>query len=167
MIIRGAITLSIEQQNILLGFLLGLIPSFGVWTINKIYRNYKISKFSKMIYEEYVQVIEQKLKNIENENVSDLKRQIGELLRKIDYLLKNELHFLNVDYQFEYIRICEFAKTKLGKVDEEMKKYSFHDIHPTSDISDEINNANNSLKYLQNYLSDAEDYYKLKTEKTN
>jgi hypothetical protein len=82
----------------------------------------------------------------------------------IDYLLKNELSYLNAAWQFEAIRICELAKAKLKQVSDQLDVYSFKDITAIEKDSDIKINKEKSLLIIADYEKTVKKYSKLKAE---
>lgn len=120
-----------EQKNILLGAVLGFtlsIISQMVISITNYFNNKnKVRKFEKLIFNTYIKDIKASLEHSEDGNIEELKKNVSVSIQKIDYLLKNELSYLNAAWQFEAIRICELAKAKLKQVSDQLNMCPFKD----------------------------------------
>ena len=159
-----------EQKNILLGAIIGFtlsVISQVIVSISKFfYKKYKIASFRKLIFNTYIKDIKDGLMHSDDGNIEELKKSISTSITKLDYLLKNELTYLNADWQFEAIRICEFAKAKLKQVTDQLEVYSFKDTKMIETDPDVKLNKYKSLKIIADYEKTVNSYYKLKTEKT-
>ena len=74
---------------------------------------------------------------------------------------------LTGDYAFEFIRIAEFTKAVLTKLNKEYKRYGFRDTNQLEegDIMERYfskEKADYSIELLNNYLKDVRDYMNLK-----
>ena len=159
-----------EQMNILLGAVLGFTLSIITQLITSI-KNYlnnknKVRKFQKLIFNTYIKNIKDGLMLPGDGNIAELKKSVSNSITKLDYLLKNELTYLNADWQFEAIRICEFAKAKLKQVSDQLEVYSFKDTVMIESDPDVKLNKDKSLKIIADYEKRSKSYYKLKSEKT-
>ena len=145
-----------EQKNILLGAVLGftlsIISQLITSVTNYLNNKNKVRKFEKLIFNTYIKDIKVSLERSEDGN--------------IDYLLKNELSYLNAAWQFEAIRICELAKAKLKQVSDQLDVYSFKDITAIEKDSDIKINKEKSLLIIADYEKTVKKYSKLKAEKT-
>ena len=129
-----------EQKNILLGAVLGftlsIISQLITSVTNYLNNKNKVRKFEKLIFNTYIKDIKVSLERSEDGNIEELKRDVSVSINKIDYLLNNELSYLNAAWQFEAIRICELAKAKLKQVSDQLDVYSFKDITAIEKDSD-------------------------------
>ena len=159
-----------EQKNILLGAVLGftlsIISQLITSVTNYLNNKNKVWKFEKLIFNTYIKDIKVSLERSEDGNIEELKRDVSVSINKIDYLLKNELSYLNAAWQFEAIRICELAKAKLKQVSDQLDVYSFKDITAIEKDSDIKINKEKSLLIIADYEKTVKKYSKLKAEKT-
>ena len=159
-----------EQKNILLGAVLGftlsIISQLITYVTNYLNNKNKVRKFEKLIFNTYIKDIKVSLERSEDGNIEELKRDVSVSINKIDYLLKNELSYLNAAWQFEAIRICELAKAKLKQVSDQLDVYSFKDITAIEKDSDIKINKEKSLLIIADYEKTVKKYSKLKAEKT-
>ena len=159
-----------EQKNILLGAVLGftlsIISQLITSVTNYLNNKNKVRKFEKLIFNTYIKDIKVSLERSEDGNIEELKRDVSVSINKIDYLLKNELSYLNAAWQFEAIRICELAKAKLKQVSDQLDVYSFKDITAIEKDSDIKINKEKSLLIIADYEKTVKKYSKLKGEKT-
>ena len=159
-----------EQKNILLGAVLGftlsIISQLITSVTNYLNNKNKVRKFEKLIFNTYRKDIKVSLERSEDGNIEELKRDVSVSINKIDYLLKNELSYLNAAWQFEAIRICELAKAKLKQVSDQLDVYSFKDITAIEKDSDIKINKEKSLLIIADYEKTVKKYSKLKAEKT-
>ena len=159
-----------EQKNILrgavLGFTLSIISQLITSVTNYLNNKNKVRKFEKLIFNTYIKDIKVSLERSEDGNIEELKRDVSVSINKIDYLLKNELSYLNAAWQFEAIRICELAKAKLKQVSDQLDVYSFKDITAIEKDSDIKINKEKSLLIIADYEKTVKKYSKLKAEKT-
>ena len=159
-----------EQKNILLGAVLGftlsIISQLITSVTNYLNNKNKVRKFEKLIFNTYIKDIKVSLERSEDGNIEELKRDVSVSINKIDYLLKNELSYLNAAWQFEAIRICELAKAKLKQVSDQLNVYSFKDITAIEKDSDIKINKEKSLLIIADYEKTVKKYSKLKAEKT-
>ena len=159
-----------EQKNILLGAVLGftlsIISQLITSVTNYLNNKNKVRKFEKLIFNTYIKDIKVSLERSEEGNIEELKRDVSVSINKIDYLLKNELSYLNAAWQFEAIRICELAKAKLKQVSDQLDVYSFKDITAIEKDSDIKINKEKSLLIIADYEKTVKKYSKLKAEKT-
>ena len=159
-----------EQKNILLGAVLGftlsIISQLITSVTNYLNNKNKVRKFEKLIFNTYIKDIKVSLESSEDGNIEELKRDVSVSINKIDYLLKNELSYLNAAWQFEAIRICELAKAKLKQVSDQLDVYSFKDITAIEKDSDIKINKEKSLLIIADYEKTVKKYSKLKAEKT-
>ena len=159
-----------EQKNILLGAVLGftlsIISQLITSVTNYLNNKNKVRKFEKLIFNTYIKDIKVSLERSEDGNIEELKRDVSVSINKIDYLLKNELSYLNAAWQFEAIRICELAKAKLKQVSDQLDVYSFKDITAIEKDSDIKINKEKSLLIIAAYEKTVKKYSKLKAEKT-
>ena len=143
-----------EQKNILLGAVLGftlsIISQLITSVTNYLNNKNKVRKFEKVIFNTYIKDIKVSLERSEDGNIEELKRDVSVSINKIDYLLKNELSYLNAAWQFEAIRICELAKAKLKQVSDQLDVYSFKDITAIEKDSDIKINKEKSLLIIEN-----------------
>ena len=159
-----------EQKIILLGAVLGftlsIISQLITSVTNYLNNKNKVRKFEKLIFNTYIKDIKVSLERSEDGNIEELKRDVSVSINKIDYLLKNELSYLNAAWQFEAIRICELAKAKLKQVSDQLDVYSFKDITAIEKDSDIKINKEKSLLIIADYEKTVKKYSKLKAEKT-
>ena len=159
-----------EQKNILLGAVLGftlsIISQLITSVTNYLNNKNKVRKFEKLIFNTYIKDIKVSLERSEDGNIEELKKEVSVSINKIDYLLKNELSYLNAAWQFEAIRICELAKAKLKQVSDQLNVYSFKDITAIEKDSDIKINKEKSLLIIADYEKTVKKYSKLKAEKT-
>lgn len=159
-----------EQKNILLGAVLGFTLSIITQLITSItkyfYKKHKVCTFRKLIFSTYIKDIKDGLMLPGDGNIAELKKSISNSITKLDYLLKNELSYLHADWQFEAIRICEFAKAKLKQVSDQLEVYSFEDTVMVESKPDVKLNKDKSLKIIADYEKRVVSYHKLKTEET-
>ena len=159
-----------EQKNILLGAVLGftlsIISQLITSVTNYLNNKNKVRKFEKLIFNTYIKDIKVSLERSEDGNIEELKRDVSVSINKIDYLLKNELSYLNAAWQFEAIRICELAKAKLKQVSDQLDVNSFKDITAIEKDSDIKINKEKSLLIIADYEKTVKKYSKLKAEKT-
>lgn len=157
-----------EQKNILLGAVLGFTLSIITQVITSI-TNYlnnknKVRKFRRLIFNTYIKDIKVSLEHSEDGNIGELKKNVSVSINKIDYLLKNELSYLNADWQFEAIRICELAKAKLKQVSDQLNVYSFKNTTAIENDPDIKINKEKSLLIIADYEKTVKKYSKLKAE---
>lgn len=159
-----------EQKNILLGAVLGftlsIISQLITSVTNYLNNKNKVRKFEKLIFNTYIKDIKVSLERSEDGNIEELKKDVSVSINKIDYLLKNELSYLNAAWQFEAIRICELAKAKLKQVSDQLNVYSFKDITAIEKDSDIKINKEKSLLIIADYEKIVKKYSELKAEKT-
>lgn len=159
-----------EQKNILLGAVLGftlsIISQLITSVTNYLNNKNKVRKFEKLIFNTYIKDIKVSLERSEDGNIEGLKKDVSVSINKIDYLLKNELSYLNAAWQFEAIRICELAKAKLKQVSDQLNVYSFKDITAIQNDSDIKINKEKSLLIIADYEKTVKKYSELKAEKT-
>ena len=159
-----------EQKNILLGAVLGftlsIISQLITSVTNYLNNKNKVRKFEKLIFNTYIKDIKVSLERSEDGNIEELKRDVSVSINKIDYLLKNELSYLNAAWQFEAIRICELAKAKLKQVSDQLNVYSFKDKTAIEKDTDIKINKEKSLLIIADYEKTVKKYSKLKAEKT-
>lgn len=159
-----------EQKNILLGAIIGFTLSVISQLITSItkyfYKKHKVCTFRKLIFNTYIKNIKDGLMLPGDGNIAELKKSVSNSITKLDYLLKNELTYLNADWQFEAIRICEFAKAKLKQVTDQLENYSFKNNEMIMNGQGIKLNKKNSLIIITDYEKRVVSYHKLKTEKT-
>ena len=159
-----------EQKNILLGAIIGFtlsVISQLIASISKLfYKKYKIASFRKLIFNTYIKDVKDGLMLPGDGNIAELKKSVSNSITKLDYLLKNELTYLNADWQFEAIRICELAKAKLKQVSDQLNMYSFKDTTAIENDSDIKINKEKSLLIIADYEKTVKKYSELKAEKT-
>jgi len=159
-----------EQKNILLGAIIGFtlsVISQLIASISKLfYKKYKIASFRKLIFNTYIKDVKDGLMLPGDGNIAELKKSVSNSITKLDYLLKNELTYLNADWQFEAIRICELAKAKLKQVSDQLENYSFKNNEMIMNGQGIKLNKKNSLTIITDYEKRVVSYHKLKTEET-
>lgn len=159
-----------EQKNILLGAVLGftlsIITQLITSIINYLNNKNKVRKFQQLIFNTYIKDIKVGLEHSEVGNIGELKKNVSASIKKINYLLNNELSYLNTNQQFEAIRICELAKAKLKQVSDQLDVYSFKDTTAIENDSDIKINKEKSLLIIADYEKTVKKYSELKAEKT-
>ena len=90
------------------------------------------------------------------------------LVEKLRYLKDEELKFLNLEEQFYYIRVIEFAKRKLYLIHTQLKRYKYVSMQE-GNITRQHNeyeeeNINKSLEIIDEYIDNVKNYAKLKID---
>lgn len=155
------------QINILIGFILGLIPPLIKGLYNRIRSLKKKIEFMNLIKNTYILPIHKLLLDARNSKVDVLTiiNEIESLVKKLSYLKNEELEYLNSEEQFFYIRVIEFAKRKLYLIHTQLKGYKYVPMQE-GNITRQHNeyekeNINKSLEIIDEYLDNVDDYAKL------
>ncbi|EHR37231.1 hypothetical protein ACWOB1_06620 [Facklamia languida] len=158
------------QINILIGFLLGLIPPLckGIYTYLRSLK--RKNDFKNLIIKIYILPIKENLKDAKSGSidVKSITDKIESMGKKLSYLKNEELKFLNSEEQFFYIRVLEFTKSKLCLICNKLKDYNYVSFQKDNTIRQvnefEEENINKSLEIIDEYINNVNDYAKLKTD---
>ena len=121
-------------------------------------------KFKKMIDEEYIKPIENIIKDYHSYGKNPPSKEIAEKTKKLDYLLKNEINYLNSSNQFKIIRLIEYTKFCFSKLIKVSNSYGFKSMAPSSDLKEDKEKSEKLKNIVQKYKDTRERYIKLEID---
>lgn len=163
--------------NLIIGFILGIIPSVAAYLYKVIIKKRRVNKFIQLHYATFINPILSSIKDhleripiqaSESASFSNkIIQETSDFIYKVEYSIKHEYSMLGGDYAFEFIRIAEFTKAALTKINKKYKSYGFKDTSQLEegDIMERYfskEKANYSIELLNDYLKDVKDYMNLK-----
>ena len=165
------------MENLIIGFILGVIPSTVAYLYKVLTKERRLNKFIQLHYKTYITPLHSSIKNhLENIPVpasesiifsNKIVQETSDFIYNIDYSIRHEYSMLSGDYAFEFIRIAEFTKAVLTKLNNKYNSYGFRDTNhlEENDIMERYfskDKANYSIELLNNYIKDVKDYMDLK-----
>ena len=163
--------------NLIIGFILGIIPSAVAYLYKVVTKKRRVNKFIQLHYTTFINPILSSIKDhleripvpaSESASFSNkIIQETNDFIYNIEYSIKHDYSMLTGDYAFEFIRIAEFTKAVLTKLNKEYKRYGFRDTNQLEegDIMERYfskERADYTIELLNNYLKDVRDYMNLK-----
>lgn len=146
----------------------GAITTLIIPACIKIYQvcrdKYQFYKFKKMIDEEYIKPTENIIKNYHSYSKNPPSKEITEKCEKLDYLLKNEINYLNSNNQFKIIRLIEYTKFCFSKLIKVSNSYGFKPMTASSDFKEDKEKSIKLKNIVQKYKDTREKYIKLEID---
>ena len=146
----------------------GAIITLIIPATNKFYHHCKnkhqFNDFKKMIDKEYIKPIEDIVENYKSYDMNPEKSKIQDKVKKLDYLLKNEIVYLNTDNKFKIIRLIEYTKIcfiKLIKISEE---YGYSPLTASYNSDEDKEKVKKLNKVVQEYKNTREKYINLEID---
>ena len=113
---------------------------------------------------EYIKPIENIIKDYHSYGKNPPSKEIAEKTKKLDYLLKNEINYLNSSNQFKIIRLIEYTKFCFSKLIKVSNSYGFKSMAPSSDLKEDKEKSEKLKNIVQKYKDTRERYIKLEID---
>ncbi|MDT2814350.1 hypothetical protein P7H75_05785 [Vagococcus carniphilus] len=157
--------ISIDFWSLLLGIVSSLIIPVITSTV-KYFNNKKSKKeFINLIRKEYVEPLTSSyVKTYSAEQYKErLKGEIGEVIKRLEYLKKNELIYLTTENQFYFLRVVEYTLSLQKHIQDIADEYEFTDTtikepdyHKTKLVRNKV------MDEIQSYEKNVKKYAELK-----
>jgi len=124
----------------------------------------QFDKFKKMIDEEYIKPIENTIKDYHSYIENPPREEIENKSKKLDYLLKNEINYLNSNNQFKIIRLIEYTKCCFRELNNVSIYYGFKAPDDSYDFKEDKEKSIELKNIVQKYKDTREKYIKLEID---
>lgn len=121
-------------------------------------------KFKKMIDKEYIKPIENIIENYHFYSKNPPSEEITKKCEKLNYLLSNEINYLNSNNQFKIIRLIEYTKICFSKLNGISKSYDFKPMTASSDFKEDKEKSEKLKNIVQKYKNTREKYIRLEID---
>lgn len=125
---------------------------------------HQFDKFKEMIDEEYIKPIENTIKDYHSYIENPPREEIENKIKKLDYLLKNEINYLNSNNQFKIIRLIEYTKSCFSKLNKASIDYGFRAPDDSCDFKEDKEKSIELKNIVQKYKDTREKYIKLEID---
>jgi hypothetical protein len=146
----------------------GAIITLIIPAINKVYHHCKnkhqFDDFKNMIDKEYIKPIEDLVGNYKSYEMNTEKSKIQDKLKKLDYLLENEIVYLNTDNKFKIIRLIEYTKFCFKKLIEVSDEYGYSPLTASYNSDKDKEKVKKLNKVVQEYKNTREKYINLEID---
>lgn len=146
----------------------GAITTLIIPACIKIYQvcmdKYQFYKFKKMIDKEYIKSIENIIKNYHSYDTNPARDEIGKKVKKLDYLLANEINYLNSNNKFKIIRLIEYTKICFSKLIKVSDTYGFNPITASYNSKKDKEKSEKLKNIVQKYKDTRAKYIKLEID---
>lgn len=158
-----------DALPIILGFVLGLIPSFLGKVSRFIYKKVKLHKLVNLYYEHYILHTYLLLSNLENESYltpeTEARNFCANAISSLGFELKHELTHSHSNYSFELTKLVVFTQAKLIDIEEQLAWYRFKSLaYNPDEYKYDYEKKLEAVKRIQeNFKDEAHDHIKLKS----
>lgn len=158
--------MSVDIINVLIGAISALL----IPTVTFFYRSHKkrsdFKKVKKMIFSEYISPIEELTDTLTAKTYAIYSATIMYTSQRLDYLLNDEVKYMNSENQFAIIRLIEYTKIYLKAVSDILNAYTFVGPEPSASHSEEVEKKGPKIKIItQKYKQTIDDYINLKIDR--
>lgn len=151
----------------LTNFLIGAATASFIPFISFGYRKYTnwndLRVVKKMIFKEYIDPLDKLTDNLNMDTFTKYQSEAGKMVKRLEYLLENEVKYMNTENRFAVIRMIQYTKMYFKAV---LNKIIFYmHISPESKSNDVIERIPIEIKELtEKYKSTLDDYIRLKRD---
>lgn len=150
--------MNVETLNFMLGAIVALIFPL----INLSFKSFKkwneLRKIKKMLFEEYVNPLEKCTEKLDFKGKENYQKEVFRIIKRLNYVLENEIAYLNSENQFKIIRMIEYTKSYLANIHKILMGYTYQSIHAAANEEDMIQDRT-KIKELTKHYKDTIDKY--------
>lgn len=111
-----------------------------------------------MLFEEYVNPLVKLTDKLDSKRKENYKKEVLRIIKRLNYVLENEIAYLNSENQFKIIRMIEYTKSYLANIHKILTDYTYQSMQAVANEEDMIQDRT-KIKELTKHYKDTIDKY--------